>query len=167
MVEYLIILISLIIGIIIGWALKNRSQPADNMELQSIINKLTDEKARAEAKLQQLDEIKMGMGAVFKSLASDIAKENREDFLNIAGEKFKDISKQADDNLTKKKELIDRSINTVSFSFSKTTLEDPSFFCTLLLDFHLRVFQNSCTIFSFTGSCRVSFCFRKSGRRKD
>jgi DNA recombination protein RmuC len=50
------------------------------------------------------------MEAVFKSLASDIAKENREDFLNLAGEKFKDISKQADENLTKKKELIDQNL---------------------------------------------------------
>ena len=110
MVEYLIILISLVIGIIIGWVLKSRSQPADNTALQSAINKLTDEKARAEARLQQLDEIKKGMEVVFKSLASDIAKENREDFLNIAGEKFKDISKQADENLSKKKELIDQNL---------------------------------------------------------
>ena len=110
MVEYLIVLISLVIGIIIGWILKGRSQPADNTELQSKINMLTDEKARAEARLEQLDEIKKGMESVFKSLASDIAKENREDFLNIAGEKFKNISKQADENLTKKKELIDQNL---------------------------------------------------------
>ena len=110
MVEYLIVLISLVIGIIIGWILKGRSQPADNTELQSKINTLTDEKARAEARLEQLDEIKKGMESVFKSLASDIAKENREDFLNIAGEKFKNISKQADENLTKKKELIDQNL---------------------------------------------------------
>ena len=110
MVEYLIVLISLVIGIIIGWILKGRSQPADNTELQSKINMLTDEKARAEARLEQLDEIKKGMESVFKSLASDIAKENREDFLNIAGEKFKNISIQADENLTKKKELIDQNL---------------------------------------------------------
>ena len=110
MVEYLIVLISLVIGIIIGWILKGRSQPGDNTELQSKINMLTDEKARAEARLEQLDEIKKGMESVFKSLASDIAKENREDLLNIAGEKFKNISKQADENLTKKKELIDQNL---------------------------------------------------------
>ena len=110
MVEYLIVLISLVIGIIIGWILKGRSQPADNAELQSKINTLTDEKARAEARLEQLDEIKKGMESVFKSLASDIAKENREDFLNIAGEKFKNISREADENLTKKKELIDQNL---------------------------------------------------------
>ncbi len=110
MVEYLIVLISLVIGIGIGWILKSRSQPADNNELQGEINKLTDEKARAEARLEQFDEIKKGMESVFKSLASDISKENREDFLNIAGEKFKNISKQADENLTKKKELIDQNL---------------------------------------------------------
>ena len=52
-------------------------------EMQIEINKLTDEKARAEAKLEQLEEIKKGMESVFKSLASDIAKENRKDFLTI------------------------------------------------------------------------------------
>ena len=110
MVEYLIVLISLVIGIIIGWILKGKSQPADSTQMQSEIKKLTDEKARAEARLEQLDEIKEGMESVFKSLASDIAKENRKDFLNLAGEKFKDISKQADENLNKKKELIDQNL---------------------------------------------------------
>jgi len=110
MVEYLVVLISLIIGIIIGWVLKGRSQPADSTELQSQITRLTDEKARAEARLEQLEEIKNGMETVFKSLASDIAKDNRKDFLNLAGEKFKDISKLADENLTKKKELIDQNL---------------------------------------------------------
>ena len=110
MVDIIIVLISLIIGITIGWILKGRSQPVDSSELQSEINKLTGEKASAEARLEQLDETKKGMESVFKSLASDIAKENREDFLNLAGEKFKDISKQADENLTKKKELIDQNL---------------------------------------------------------
>ena len=110
MVEYLIVLISLVIGIAIGWILKGRSQPSDSTEMQIKITQLIDEKARAEARLEQLDEIKKGMESVFKSLASDIAKENRKDFLNIAGEKFKDISKQADENLIKKKELIDQNL---------------------------------------------------------
>ena len=110
MVEYLIVLISLVIGIAIGWILKGRSQPLDSTEMQIKITQLTDEKARAEARLEQLDEIKKGMESVFKSLASDIAKENRKDFINIAGEKLKDISKQADENLIKKKELIDQNL---------------------------------------------------------
>ena len=110
MVDIIIVLISLIIGITIGWILKGKSQPLDSSELQSEIKKLTDEKARAEARLEQLDETKKGMEAVFKSLASDIAKENRKDFLNLAGEKLKDISKQANENLTKKKELIDQNL---------------------------------------------------------
>ena len=79
-------------GIIIGWILKGRSQPENSTELQSKITQLTKEKAGAEAKLEQLDDVKNGMEKVFKVLASDIAKENREDFLNIAGEKFKTLS---------------------------------------------------------------------------
>ena len=110
MPEFFIILISLIFGIIFGWILKSRSQSTSNQDLQERINHLTEEKTRAEARLEQLDEIKNGMEVVFKSLASDIAKENRQDFLNLAGEKFKDLSKQADENLTKKKELIDQNL---------------------------------------------------------
>ena len=110
MIDLIIVLISLIIGITIGWILKGKSQPTDSAELQSEIKKLTGEKASAEARLEQLDETKKGMETVFKSLASDIARENRKDFLNLAGEKFKDISKQADENLTKKKELIDQNL---------------------------------------------------------
>ena len=44
MVDLIIVLISLIIGITLGWILKGRSQPADSSELQSEINKLTGEK---------------------------------------------------------------------------------------------------------------------------
>jgi len=110
MPEFIIILLSITVGIIIGWILKSQSQPDGSQDLQQEINRLTDEKARAEARLEHLDEVKKGMGTVFKSLASDIAKENRQDFLNLAGEKFKDISKQANDNLNKKKELIDQNL---------------------------------------------------------
>ena len=110
MVEYIIIIISLVIGIMIGWMLKSKTQPKD---MQGDINRLIAEKSSAEAKLQNLEETKKGMESVFKSLASDIAKENSKDFLNIAGEKFKDISNQADENLIKKKELIDQKLGDI------------------------------------------------------
>ena len=110
MPEFIIVLLSLTFGIIIGWILKGQSKPTSSQDSQQEINRLTDEKARAEARLEQLDETKKGMESVFKSLASDIAKTNREDFLNLAGEKFKDISKQADEHLNKKKELIDQNL---------------------------------------------------------
>ena len=51
MPEFIIVLFSLTVGIIIGWILKGRSQPAGSQDLQQEIYKLTDEKARAEAKL--------------------------------------------------------------------------------------------------------------------
>ena len=44
MVDIISVIISLIIGITIGWILNGRSQPADSSELQSEINKLTSEK---------------------------------------------------------------------------------------------------------------------------
>ena len=39
MVDLITVIISLIIGITIGWILKGRGQPADSSELQSKINK--------------------------------------------------------------------------------------------------------------------------------
>ena len=114
MPEFIIVLLSLTFGIIIGWILKGQSQPASSQASQQEINRLTDEKARAEARLEQLDETKKGMELVFKSLASDIAKTNRQDFLNLAGEKFKDISNQANEHLNKKKELIDQNLGDMN-----------------------------------------------------
>tara|TARA_Y100001960_G_C14629215_1_gene804888 strand:+ start:15 stop:1166 length:1152 start_codon:yes stop_codon:yes gene_type:complete len=118
MLDFFIILICFIIGIAFGWILKGKDQFKINTSLQDEINFLTNEKARAEAKLEQLGEIKENMENVFKSLASDIAKENRKDFLTLAGEKFKDISKQADANLNKKKELIDQNLGDMKKKLS-------------------------------------------------
>ena len=61
MPEFIVILISLISGIIIGWVLKGLGQSKLVNSNEVDITRLTEEKARAEAKLEQMDEIKSGM----------------------------------------------------------------------------------------------------------
>ncbi|MDP7028115.1 MAG: hypothetical protein QF380_06890, partial [Candidatus Marinimicrobia bacterium] len=86
MVDIITVIISLIIGITIGWILKSFSQPKSENTNQDIITHLTEEKARAEAKLEQMEEIKDGMETVFKSLAGEITNNNTEAFLKLAGD---------------------------------------------------------------------------------
>ena len=110
MSEFLIILISLIAGILIGWILKGFSQPNTENTNQEAITNLTEEKARAEAKLEQMEEIKDGMETVFKSLAGEITNNNTEAFLKLAGDKFNELSEKNEKTFTQKKELIDQNL---------------------------------------------------------
>tara|TARA_B100000945_G_C20395631_1_gene604662 strand:+ start:326 stop:1480 length:1155 start_codon:yes stop_codon:yes gene_type:complete len=113
MIDFLIIVSSLVIGIIIGWTL-NKNKSLNTNDLTTRITKLTEEKAHAEARLEQLDEIKQGMESIFKSLASDIARENSKDFLIIAKEKLDTISNNSNKNLNQKKELIDQNLDEMN-----------------------------------------------------
>ncbi|MDP6570436.1 MAG: DNA recombination protein RmuC [Candidatus Marinimicrobia bacterium] len=110
MVDIITVIISLIIGITIGWILKSFSQPKSENTNQDIITHLTEEKARAEAKLEQMEEIKDGMETVFKSLAGEITNNNTEAFLKLAGDKFNELSEKNEKTFTQKKELIDQNL---------------------------------------------------------
>ena len=110
MVDIITVIISLIIGITIGWILKGFSQPNTENTNQEAITNLTEEKARAEAKLEQMEEIKDGMETVFKSLAGEITNNNTEAFLKLAGDKFNELSEKNEKTFTQKKELIDQNL---------------------------------------------------------
>ncbi len=110
MPEFLIILISLITGLLIGWILKGFSQPKSATVTQKELTRLTEDKAKAEAKLDQMEEIKNGMETVFKSLAGEITNNNTEAFLKLAGDKFNELSEKNEKTLSQKKELIDQNI---------------------------------------------------------
>ena len=110
MVDIITVIISLIIGITIGWILKGFSQPNTENTNQKAITNLTEEKARAEAKLEQMEEIKDGMETVFKSLAGEITNNNTEAFLKLAGDKFNELSEKNEKTFTQKKELIDQNL---------------------------------------------------------
>ena len=92
MVEIYIIL-SLVIGIAIGFFLANQKNKGNDEELEGI---------------------KEEMEKAFKSVAFDVNKSNTEEFLKIADDKFQNISKQADKELENKKKLIDGNLETMS-----------------------------------------------------
>ena len=92
MVEIYIIL-SLVIGIAIGFFLANQKNKGNDEELEGI---------------------KEEMEKAFKSVAFDVNKSNTEEFLKIADDKFQSISKQADKELENKKKLIDGNLETMS-----------------------------------------------------
>ena len=91
--DIVIIIITLLIGIAIGYALSNKS------------NKSKD---------QELSQIKKEMENTFKAIASDVNKSNTEDFLKLANDKFKNLSDESDTNLEQKKELIDQNLKEMS-----------------------------------------------------
>ena len=92
MVEIYII-ISLIIGIGLGYYLANQTNQSNDEELEGI---------------------KKEMEKAFKSVAFDVNKANTEEFLKIADDKFQNLSKEADKDLENKKKLIDGNLETMS-----------------------------------------------------
>jgi DNA recombination protein RmuC len=92
MVEIYII-ISLTIGIGLGYYLANQTNQSNDEELEGI---------------------KKEMEKAFKSVAFDVNKSNTEEFLKIADDKFQNLSKEADKDLENKKKLIDGNLETMS-----------------------------------------------------
>ena len=92
MIEIYIIL-SLIIGIGIGYTLANQSKNSDN---------------------EDIDSMKREMENTFKALALDVNKSNTEEFFKLANDKFQTLSKESDTNLESKKKLIDENLGEMS-----------------------------------------------------
>ena len=88
-----IIIVSLLIGIAIGYTLANQNNTSKEKDLKSI---------------------KKEMENTFKAIASDVNKSNTEDFFKLANDKFKNLSKESDTNLEQKKELIDQNLEEMS-----------------------------------------------------
>ena len=91
--EIITIIAALLIGIAIGYALSNQT---------------------IKSKHQELNQIKKEMENTFKAIASDVNKSNTEEFLKLANDKFKNLSKESDSNLEQKKELIDQNLEEMS-----------------------------------------------------
>ena len=96
MVEIYIIL-SLVLGIGIGYTLANQSKASDS---------------------DDIDRIKKEMENTFKALALDVNQtlnsKNTEQFFKLANDKFQSLSKESDTNLETKKKLIDENLGEMS-----------------------------------------------------
>ena len=63
---------------------------------------------------ENLDDIRREMENTFKAIASDVNKSNTEEFLKLANDKFKNLSKESDTNLEQKKKLIDQNLEDMT-----------------------------------------------------
>ena len=143
MLEIVFTIIAFATGLIIGWILKSRTIPAinDNSdELRILNNRLIDSEKResvANTKLSeienrikeekvQIEKVHLEMKNTFKLMASDIVKDNSEEFLRMASDKFNSLQKFSEKHLDEKKKLIDQNLegmNTKLDNISKQSTE--------------------------------------------
>ncbi|MBC8213648.1 MAG: DNA recombination protein RmuC [Candidatus Marinimicrobia bacterium] len=148
MLEAIITIISLIIGIIIGWVIQSKftnqiskeefdvlgNQLSEAQRAEVIANTRIEEmESRIEEEKKRIKEVREEMENAFKALASEALKGNSEEFLKIAGEKFKTLSDTTETQLTEKKKLIDQNLGEMSKTLEnirtqstelKTSLDD-------------------------------------------
>ena len=82
---FIYIIISLTIGFSIGYYVSNLNSKNLLDASNKILNKEKD----------NLDAIKKEMENSFKAIASDVNKSNTEEFLKLANDKFKNLSKES------------------------------------------------------------------------
>ena len=125
MLEASIAIISLIMGMGIGWVIRSKSISESNpekvstleAELQStreaaVVSRtnLENLQQKFEEEKKRLEEIRKEMENAFKAMAADIANNNSETFLKQANEQFKSLKESSEKDLDEKKKLIDKSL---------------------------------------------------------
>lgn len=125
MLEATIAIISLTMGIGIGWLIRSKSvlesSPEKISTLEIELENSREEATVSRTNLQNLQEkfdeekkrlgdIRKEMENVFKAMAADIANNNSETFLKQANEQFKSLKESSEKDLDDKKKLIDKSL---------------------------------------------------------
>ncbi len=120
-----IVVISLVLGIGIGWFVRAKAAPTGDDEkvarLEDELRAVREAEAVARTHLEnsqqkfaeekkRLEEIRAEMNNAFKAMAADIADRNAENFLKQANEKFKSLKESSEKDLDEKKKLIDKSL---------------------------------------------------------
>ncbi|NQV29837.1 MAG: DNA recombination protein RmuC [Candidatus Marinimicrobia bacterium] len=79
----------------------------------SINVRLEESKNRLEEEKKRLLEMKVQLQDTFKSLSQDVLRDSQKEFLRLADEKFKDQSKQNQNHLGEKEQLIQKSLENM------------------------------------------------------
>jgi len=127
MPEAVIAIVSLFIGAAIGWWVRGKSASASAHEREKAARLEAELRSAREAEVEsrtrlhhlqtrfeeekrRLAEIRAEMENAFKAMAADIARSNTETFLKQAGEQFKSLTRNSEQDLDEKKKLIDKSL---------------------------------------------------------
>ena len=126
MLEAIVAIISLLVGIGVGWWFHSKSVPAGEAgkisrlegELQSArqaevaaSTNLVNAQNKFEEEKKRLEEIRAGLENTFKAMAADIANTNAATFLKQANVQFKSLKESSEKDLEGKKKLIDKSLS--------------------------------------------------------
>ena len=74
---------------------------------------------------ESLNDVRREMENTFKAIASDVNKSNTEEFLKLANDKFKNLSKESDTNLEQKKKLIDQNLEDMTKKLDLIQKQSP------------------------------------------
>jgi DNA recombination protein RmuC len=125
MLEATIAIISLIMGIVIGWLMRSKSVlesssgkistleiELENSREEATVSRtnLENLQLKFEEEKKRLGDIRKEMENAFKAMAADIANNNSETFLKQANEQFKSLKESSEKDLDNKKKLIDKSL---------------------------------------------------------
>ncbi len=125
MLEAIIFIISLVVGVTIGWFLRSKSVPqVDSNKITTLENELKESveaeaiartnlenvSTQLEEEKKRMEEIKLEMEKSFKIMATEITNNNSELFLKQANEQFKSLKETSEKDLDEKKKLIDKSL---------------------------------------------------------
>jgi DNA recombination protein RmuC len=125
MLEATIAIISLIMGIVIGWLMRSKSVlesssgkistleiELENSREEATVSRtnLENLQLKFEEEKKRLADIRKEMENAFKAMAADIANNNSETFLKQANEQFKSLKESSEKDLDNKKKLIDKSL---------------------------------------------------------
>lgn len=125
MLEAIISIISLVVGVTLGWFLRSKSVPqVDSNKITTLENELKESveaeaiartnlenvSTQLEEEKKRMDEIKIEMEKSFKIMATEITNNNSELFLKQANEQFKSLKETSEKDLEQKKKLIDKSL---------------------------------------------------------
>ena len=114
MLNIMYIILSFVIGAVIGWLASKFLLMRDEQRIKEDLYKYKIRLEEIEGLKRTEDQVKEEIKHIFNSLASDISKKNTEDFLKIASDKFQSLSTDSNKSLDEKKKLIDTNLDKMN-----------------------------------------------------
>ncbi len=109
------VIIGFLFGLLVGWIRASRGD-AERARLEA---QLEGAQAQAQEKLGLLNEARAKLEETFKALAAETLRANSESFMNLARSQMETLFAQADGNLERRREAIEKLLRPLSESLSR------------------------------------------------